>query len=173
MRPVALFVQTAHLSARRKRQLFARRLCSQHSGTANCTGIGLRMVPRAVDPTGRAGTAVNYTVHGSDNLTLAKSADLVGFIGTKNALSSDVVSNFIGALADFVPKSDMYTVWNTALSEAIPGDFGSSTTIPYVVDGKMRKMFLGVVPDPAKVSLDLFAGCSLWHSFRWKRRRAN
>lgn len=101
---------------------------------------------------GRDGAAtVNYIVHGLESIAVAKKADLVGIIGTKKSLSTDAVSSFVQSLSDLF-GAPVAEVWDASLKAASAGDAGHSNKFSFVVAGKLKHVFIGVVPDPSTVS---------------------
>lgn len=106
----------------------------------------------SVEKLGRCGIDLEYTVHGAQNIELAKDKDVIALIGTKSALSGALVTEFVKSVAKLFPSSDLETVWNASLKSKSPGDNGSGSALTYAVDGQLRTLYQGVVPDPSKLS---------------------
>lgn len=100
---------------------------------------------------GRTGVELSFSLHGRPVLDSALQADVVAVIATKRALTSVPVDSFVRAFADAFPNSDLYATWTVALEKYSSPDRGSSIVLTFLVDGKLRKLFIGIVPDPSKV----------------------
>ena len=94
---------------------------------------------------------VEYEVYSSETIKKATDADVVAMIGTKKALQTSAANQFVTSFVSNVGCENLQTLWDLALKKASEGDRGSSTSLSFSKDGKIRKLILGAVPDPSKV----------------------